>query len=322
MSEPAEILLARHADRDRMRRELRRGDVDLLRRGAYLVPHDGVDSDRRRLRTHDGARDLALLRMRAVNVQLRTPVFSHVSAAAWWGWRTWSVPERTHVTQASRRAGTAATDIFRHFARLPEADVVEREGLLVTTKERTLLDVARTEHPLAALVVADAALADGVDLKAVLGRAVALGPVRGCRRARCVVELADGGAESAWETWLRYLALRVGLPRPVTQAPISTRLGTFRADLAWPEYRVLAEFDGQVKYVDGALGAGYDASQALFAEKRRTDAIVEATGIVPFRATARDSPDSTAARLLARFPPTIRATARPHPLLLHPRLAG
>ncbi|QAY64523.1 hypothetical protein ET495_16380 [Xylanimonas allomyrinae] len=321
MSEPPEILLARHADRDRLRRDLDRGAVERVRRGAYLRTGrasgagregvgdlaDGALRGERRgpvsaFASAQGARESARLRMRAVSLQLLAPVFSHESAATWWGWPTWTVPARTHVTQGTRRAGTAAADVARHFSRLPGGDVVERDGLLVTSRERTLVDVARTAHPLAGLVVADAALADGVDREAVLDRVAALGPVRGSRRARVVLDLADPGAESPWETWLRYLALRAGLPRPVTQHPIRTRLGTFRADIAWPEHGVLAEFDGRVKYTDGALGTGYDGAQALFAEKRRTDAIVEATGIVPFRATAQDRPDPTAARLLARFP--------------------
>ncbi|GAB2452967.1 hypothetical protein [Xylanimonas ulmi] len=349
MTEPAPILLARDADRDLLRRDLARGDVARVRRGAYLRVDDlrAVDARRGSRPTPSDPRPAAAgraqassraaspldavrrdepawtrLTMLAVASQLRTPVFSHESAALCWGWPTWTTPPRTHVTQRSRRAGTASADIARHFSRLPEGDVVEREGLLVTSRERTVIDIARTAHPLRALVVADAALADGVDRDAVLARVASLGAVRGTRRARCVLTLADAGAESPWETWLRYVALRVGLPRPVTQAVVRTRLGDYRADLAWLEHRVLAEFDGRVKYTDGAFGDGYDGAAALFAEKRRTDAIVEATGVVPFRATARDDPEATAARLLARFPRAIRDRARPHPLLLPVRLAG
>jgi hypothetical protein len=303
------VQLARESDRDRVRREVRRGELVRVRRGAYLEP-----SER-------SARELARLHVRAVARQLRAPVFSHDSAALEWGWPLWHLPSRSHVTQGTRRAGSASPDVVRHFAHLPDDDVAAHGGILLTTKERTLLDVVRVSHPLAGLVVADAALADGVDREAVLARAVALGAARGARVARCVLELADPGAESAWESWLRYVALRAGLPRPTTQWPVPTRLGTFRADLAWPEHGVLAEFDGQVKYRDGAFGAQYDGSRALLAEKRRTDAIAEATGLVPVRVTARDAPDEVAARLVARFPRSLRAALTRRPLLRDPRTA-
>lgn len=308
------VVLARESDRDRVRREVLRGQLVRVRRGAYLEP------------SARSGREWARLHLRAVARQLREPVFSHESAALEWGWPLWRLPERSHVTQGTRRAGTASADVVRHFARLPSDDVTSRDGSVLTSKERTLLDVVRVSHPLAGLVVADAALADGVDRETVLARAVALGGARGTRVARCVLEHADPGAESPWESWLRYVALRAGLPRPTMQWPVRTRLGTFRADLAWPEHGVLAEFDGQVKYRDGAFGAGYDGSRALLSEKRRTDAIAEATGLVAVRVTAQDAPAQVAARLLARFPRSVhgalaaaRCSATPAPPDMHGR---
>jgi hypothetical protein len=301
------ILIAREHDSAALARALRKGEVERLRPGAYRV----VDGRADRPPSSDVA-----ARMVALHRQLRAPhVFSHVSAAVVWGLRTWTVPARTHVVQPYRASSQAADDVVRHFVALGPGDRTERRGLPVTTLTRTVVDCALTLHPLEALVVVDSALASGLDRDAALDMLARRGRAPGRRRARVVLGLGDGGAESAWETWLRYVALRAGLPRPVTQYAVETRLGRFRADLGWPDHGVLAEFDGRVKYRDGAFGPGYDADAARCAEKRRADAIEEATGRSILRVTASDRPDDVAARLRRRFPPELQAATRTTPLL-------
>ncbi len=180
----------------------------------------------------------------------------------------------------------------------------------MTSLERTVADCCVSLHPLPALVVADHALALGMDLPAARESVMSMRDVRGRRRALLVLELADRGAESAWETWLRYLVLRAGLPRPVTQLRVSTPYGEFRADLGWTAFRLLAEFDGRVKYVPGALGAGHDAGRALFDEKRREDQLREERwGVV--RVTSSDGAGPALARILGHVPDEIRANLRP-----------
>jgi very-short-patch-repair endonuclease len=68
---------------------------------------------------------------------------------------------------------------------------------------------------------------------------------RGSARARQAVELAREGVESAMETALRLLLRQAGLPEPVCGYELragNRRVGYF--DLAWPEFRAIAEYDG------------------------------------------------------------------------------
>jgi hypothetical protein len=302
-----EILVAREHDRSALRTEHRAGTLRRVRRGAYV--HADVDGRR------DGV-EVVRDRILAVHRQLRAPhVFSHDSAALLWGLALWREPDRVHVTQEYNAGPAAARDIARHRGRVEH--VVELDGVPATDLARTVVDCLTTLPPLAGLVLADSALRRNLLPTAVLELLERRRKPNGRARARMLLGLADRGAESPWESWLRYSALRLGLPRPRTQVLVPTRLGPFRVDVGWPEHGVLAEFDGRVKYTAGVLGRRYDAESALFDEKRREDAITEATGLRLLRFTARDAarPAEVAERLLRRFPPEVRHAARVDPRL-------
>jgi hypothetical protein len=302
---PIDVLLAREADRDALRRATAIGSVHRVRRGAYL---------RARPSEPDGA---ALAQVWAVHRQLAAEHwFSHLSAALLWGCRTWVAPEQVHVVQHYRPSARSARDVARHAVDLPPDQRAVVGGLPVTTLERTVLDCALTVHPLHALVVADSALRRGLDRDRVRDLWAHSPARRGRRRAELVIDLAEPEAESAWETWARYVLVRAGLPRPTLQVPVATRLGTFRCDLGWPEHGVLVEFDGAVKYRSGGLRPDHDGPAELWREKRRFDAVRE-TGANPVRLTARDAGDVDAAVALvaARFPASVRRAMRVDPLM-------
>jgi hypothetical protein len=68
---------------------------------------------------------------------------------------------------------------------------------------------------------------------------------RGARAARNAAALARDGVESPMETALRLLLIRAGIPEPVCGYELldgRRRIGWF--DLAWPEFKVIAEYDG------------------------------------------------------------------------------
>ncbi|MDO8150015.1 hypothetical protein [Isoptericola sp. b408] len=312
---PSEIVIARESLPSDVRQACRAGEIERIRRGAYRSVPDAPDGGRR-----SAARDLQIDRARALDRQLRAGHwFSHATAAMLHGLPLWRLPSGIHVLQAYRASSRAAQDVHRHVTPVPPGERTEALGLPSTTLERTVADCATTMSPLEGLVIADSALVRGLDRSAT--RALIGARTRGRRRGLLVLELADRGAESPWESWLRYVAHWAGLPRPRTQVPVTTRLGRFRVDIGWPEHAVLAEFDGLVKYRTGALGGDHDPDRARIEEKRRADAIAEATGIQLLRVTSKDAhdPQAVADRLLARFPAAVRGTARRNPLLSRPR---
>ena len=68
----------------------------------------------------------------------------------------------------------------------------------------------------------------------------------GARRAREAFALLRPRTDSPGETTLRLLIIRSGLPEPVVNFTITNELGVFVAygDLAYPQYKVLVEYDG------------------------------------------------------------------------------
>jgi hypothetical protein len=78
-----------------------------------------------------------------------------------------------------------------------------------------------------------------------LHNAVTSGAGRGARRARQALALVRPGVESRMESLLRLLLVRAGLPEPVCGYELRDgrrSIGWF--DLAWPDWRVIAEYDG------------------------------------------------------------------------------
>ncbi|WP_418275423.1 hypothetical protein ACNHYB_11185 [Isoptericola jiangsuensis] len=319
MSEP-ELLIAREQVRAGLRGAVRRGEVERIRRGAYRrSPDDGPDRATGRDRW-TALRGLHVDRARAVAAQLSSSHwFSHETAAVLHGLPVWRLPHQVHLVQHYRASARAAPDLRRHALPVEPGHGCERSGLAVTSLARTVADCVTTLPSLDGLVVADAGLRAGAD-PAEVARIVD-DRYRGRARGLLVLELADAGAESAWETWVRYVAHWAGLPRPRTQVPVTTRRGRYRIDVGWEEHGVLVEFDGLVKYRDGALGDAHDADEARIAEKLRQDAVAEAVGVGLLRVTARDArdPQAVADRMLARFPAEIRRRACRNPLLPRPR---
>lgn len=122
------------------------------------------------------------------------------------------------------------------------------DGVPTTTAARTALDLA-CWYPVSSAVVALDSLirATGGPVSAVQTLAERYPGRRGIRRARRSLALADGGAQSPKETWLRLLIISAGLPPPRTQIPVRDAHGNAIAylDMGWEEIKVAVEYDGE-----------------------------------------------------------------------------
>ena len=200
-------------------------------------------------------------------------VVSHVSAAALHGL---DAVERRRWT-GSTSPGTAAPAAGAPRcctctpAGLDVDEIVEVDGIAVTSVPRTLADLARTLPFEQALVVADAALHRHRATPAAFEEAVARAAGReGSPPARRVVAAADPRAgEPGGDT--QPGGDRAGrLPPPVLQHDVP-ELGAV-TDFYWEEFRTVGEFDGKVKY-GRSLRPGEDPGEAVYREKRREDAL-------------------------------------------------
>ncbi|MCZ2836488.1 hypothetical protein [Modestobacter sp. VKM Ac-2985] len=251
---------------DEIRRRRRRGQWSTLQRGAYLVAPTALPQRARHL-----------LAVRATLAGLRQPaVVSHGSAAALHGLPLWGLALRqVHVTRRPPARSADENRLRSHVARLGEDDVVLHGGIAVTSVARTVVDVARTVPFAAALVVADAALAQRMTTPAELMTVLhACAGTPGTRSARRVLLAADARSESVGESRSRALMIDAGLPLPDLQVDVRRPDGRLvgRTDFGWQHERLLGEFDGRVKY-GRLLRPGQDAGDAVFEEKRREDAL-------------------------------------------------
>jgi len=118
-------------------------------------------------------------------------------------------------------------------------------GRLATTPAWTAIEVARQLARPRALATLDAALHSKLCGPTEL--AAAARDQRGRRGivvVRELLEIADGRAESAMESEARLVMIDQGLPRPKLQYEIFTPDGDmYRVDFAWPEFKVIAEYE-------------------------------------------------------------------------------
>jgi Protein of unknown function (DUF559) len=193
------------------------------------------------------------VRARVAAVLLGAPgsaVVSHLTAADLWGLDVPLVPEerRVHLTVPPGTRIRDRADRRVHCAGLPAWQVDRRFGVRVTSPGRSWLDLAAVVPAAALLAVTDQMLARRYPRPAFDRIVDGARGVRGVRTARRVLAVADPRAGSPMESVVRWLLHEAGLPAPVLQYVVRDAAGAFlgKVDLAWPEQRLLVEFDGDV----------------------------------------------------------------------------
>jgi very-short-patch-repair endonuclease len=223
-------------------------------------------------------------------------VASHTSAAT-----LWDLPSgRTDVVEVTcprwKRARHDDVTVHETTMHVDGHDRATVDNIPCTSPERTLFDLARTTRPVMLDANIDAALRRGLvtldSLISTVDRLATKGRPGGKRFRAAVTDRLGGGgtmAESVPERFLAAALVRHGLPRPRLQYEVRTPAGEFvaRVDLAYPEWRILIEYDSFEHHV-GKL--------ALVRDGARRNALQE-LGYTVLTATAVDIRDG--ARALA-----------------------
>jgi hypothetical protein len=273
-----------------------------VRHGAYCFTDTWAAADavgRHRIRAR------AVMRSLGPRVAL-----SHISAVIDHGIDVWGVDlSRVHVTRLDDGAGRQEGDVVHHEGRVDPDEVLERDGHLVVVPARAVLEAATLATVESGLVSADSALHKRLTTPEQIERMFTrMERWRGSQKLHLVTRMADGRAESVGESRSRHLFWAHGLPAPDLQFPVHDHRGVLvgTSDFAWPELRMLGEFDGRVKY-GRLLRPGQSPGDVVFEEKRREDLLRGITGYGMFRLVWSDL--GSGADTAARFRRQIRYAA-------------
>ena len=187
-------------------------------------------------------------KLRCAGVALLLPPGAAIgghSAAAWHGAPFAGPQDPVTVVRPPAVLWKGPRGVRVHRAELADGDVEQQDGVPLTSALRTAWDVAGLEPLGTAVATLDAMVRSGAVTLADLAARIETGAGRwGVVRVRRAVGLIDPRAESAPESRVRVALVMAGLT-PVPQYEVwaaGVLLG--RADLAFPEEKVLVEYEG------------------------------------------------------------------------------
>lgn len=232
-------------------------------------------------------------------------IFARHSAASVWGIPTVGQNHPVQALTLKNDGGRSRAGVSRHFAAREGLKVVRLEGLLVTERIRTVLDLAAFSPFTEAVVPLDHVLRPDparhlpglskAQLEAGIG---GIYSAAGARRVRAAIAFADPASGSAGESWSRALMHVAGFDPPILQQRFADPAGLVGySDFCWQQPRVVGEFDGIAKYVKAEFLKSRTTSEAVLAEKDRENRI-RAMG---FHVVRWDWSDLKAGRLEGRL---------------------
>lgn len=212
-------------------------------------------------------------------------VFAWHSAASVWGVPTIGHHQSVHALTFQNDGGRSRAGVRRHYADPAGVKVLRHDGLLVTGRVRTVLDLAAFTSFAEAIVPLDHVLRpDAVKHLPALSKEQLLAEIEGnytaaaARRIALAVDFADPQSGSPGESYSRALMRVAGFEAPDLQHEIRDAAGLIGySDYYWGGAGVAGEFDGVEKYVKPEYLKGRTPSQAVVDEKCREDRI-RATG--------------------------------------------
>ena len=218
------------------------------------------------------------LALRAVDKRLPERAAFSGNTAAWILGLDFSPCEPIEVTIPRDLPARTRAGLRLRRASLQDCDFMIRRRFRCTTPLRTACDLGSRADLVESTVALDMALHAGiVDLRALTTYVEASAGTKGIKRLRRAVGLAEPRSESPMETRLRLQLINARLPRPEVQVDLYDDYGRFlaRADLYFPDVRLVIEFDGQ------------NHRDRLVPDLRRQNALVNA-GYRILRFTAAD----------------------------------
>jgi hypothetical protein len=243
-------------------------------------------------------------------------IFARHSAAAVWGVPTIGHRHPVQALTLQNDGGRSRAGVLRHYASPEGLKVVRRDGLLVTGRVRTVLDLAAfTPFSHAAVPLDHVLRPDPAQKLPALTKDALLAGIEGryaaaaARRIVAAVEFADPRSGSPGESYSRALMYVAGFQAPALQHEIRDREGLVGyTDYYWEGVRVAGEFDGIEKYLKPEYLRGRTASQAVVDEKLREDRIrATGTGVVRWTWAELTSAEQLAGKLAAAGVPRRRA---------------
>jgi hypothetical protein len=182
-------------------------------------------------------------------------ILSHATAARIWGIplpSRWQEDERIHVSLPPDMRAPRGKGVAGHHLRLHPTDVVLRDGIRLTSQERTLCDLATILEEEDLLAAVDYLLwwrrgDEHRSTRADIERAINRHPTsRGMAKLRGVARSASDRSDSPPESIVRLRILRAGLPAPRVNIELYDSRGRFLAmpDLCYPEYKLALDYEG------------------------------------------------------------------------------
>ena len=162
-------------------------------------------------------------------------------------------------------------------------DVAQIDGIPVSDLSRAAVETATVLGFAESVVLMDAALrrsrhpvpgvprtvATEQSLRAELER---IPKFHGRSKADRVISFADARSDRPGESMSRASMHLAGVPAPRLQTRLIGASGRgYDVDFWWPEFNVIGEFDGKVKYTDPTFMSGRSAAEVVYDEKLRED---------------------------------------------------
>lgn len=265
-----------------VRRAIRSGQMSRLRRGVARAPLPELASLPWAARPEENRRRYLELIAAVAATRRSDVVFSHVSALAILGYPylgQW--PTTVDILEAPEAHRRTKNGVVVHRSSFGDSDLMEFDGMLVTTPARTLADLARSGQDRACVVALDFAIGKQAPrplriAKEELLAAIAKHGSWGSARARGIVEFADGRSGSPGESGSRLLFAQWGFEPPDLQVRYPTASGSYyEVDFRWARSArgrpLVGEFDGLGKYLKPEYLGSSTTAGIVVAEKRRED---------------------------------------------------